>query len=152
MKRFLSRLQPWPLSLKTRGGPGAGAFREHHHKTARRWTPPGFPPPPHRTRRCPCGAWRRPITATPPESGREPLRFFSRWTENSIYVDCATGAIELNGEAQTGMTASFAQGVTFVPVGCSIIWRATPPRSETADRHRHPSREADNWPARSSPR
>lgn len=31
-------------------------------------------------------------------------------------MDCATGAIELNGEAQTGMTASFTQGVTFAPV------------------------------------
>ena len=48
-----------------------------------------------------------------PEEGRS---FFSL-DGNSIYVDCATGAIELNGEAQTGMTASFAQGVTFVPVG-----------------------------------
>ena len=47
-----------------------------------------------------------------PEEGRS---FFSL-DGNSIYVDCATGAIELNGEAQTGMTASFTQGVTFVPV------------------------------------
>lgn len=34
---------------------------------------------------------------------------------NSIYVDCATGAIELNGEAVSGMKAAFVEGVTFVP-------------------------------------
>ena len=42
-----------------------------------------------------------------PEEGRS---FFSL-DGNSIYVDCATGAIELNGEAQTGMTASFTPTV-----------------------------------------
>ena len=36
---------------------------------------------------------------------------------NRIYVDCATGAIEVNGETVSGMTAAFAQGTTYVPVG-----------------------------------
>ena len=35
---------------------------------------------------------------------------------NSIYVDCATGAIELNGEAFADGKATFVQGTTFVPV------------------------------------
>lgn len=37
--------------------------------------------------------------------------------ENRVYVDCATGAIEVNGETVSGMTAAFAQGTTYVPVG-----------------------------------
>ena len=37
--------------------------------------------------------------------------------ENRIYVDCATGAIEVNGETVSGMTAAFVQGTTYVPVG-----------------------------------
>lgn len=36
---------------------------------------------------------------------------------NSVYVDTTNGAIEVNGEAVTGMTASFVEGVTYVPVG-----------------------------------
>ena len=34
---------------------------------------------------------------------------------NSIYVDCTTGAIEVNGEALSNMKATFVQGTTFVP-------------------------------------
>ena len=37
--------------------------------------------------------------------------------ENRVYVDCATGAIEVNGETVSGMTAAFVQGTTYVPVG-----------------------------------
>ena len=48
-----------------------------------------------------------------PEEGRS---FFSL-DANSIYVDCATGAIEVNDQAAEGMTAVFVQGVTYVPVG-----------------------------------
>ena len=36
---------------------------------------------------------------------------------NSVYVDCATGAVEVNGAAVSGMTAVFVQGTTYVPVG-----------------------------------
>ena len=36
---------------------------------------------------------------------------------NDVYVDCGTGAIEVNGETISGMTAAFVQGVTYVPVG-----------------------------------
>lgn len=34
---------------------------------------------------------------------------------NSIYVDCATGAIEVNGEKLANTKATFVNGVTFVP-------------------------------------
>lgn len=34
---------------------------------------------------------------------------------NDVYVDCATGAIELNGETLSNMKAAFVQGTTFVP-------------------------------------
>lgn len=44
-------------------------------------------------------------------------RSFFSLDENRVYVDCATGAIELNGEPVSGMTAAFVQGVTYVPVG-----------------------------------
>ncbi|HIY73871.1 MAG TPA: DUF4358 domain-containing protein [Candidatus Intestinimonas merdavium] len=53
-------------------------------------------------------------------------RSFFSLDGNSIYVDCATGAIELNGETLSNMKATFVQGVTFVPAsllgkleGCS---------------------------------
>ena len=48
-----------------------------------------------------------------PEEGRS---FFSL-DANSIYVDCATGAIEVNDQTVSGMNAVFVQGVTYVPVG-----------------------------------
>ena len=42
-------------------------------------------------------------------------RSFFSLDGNSIYVDCTTGAIELNGERLANMKAAFVQGVTFVP-------------------------------------
>lgn len=36
---------------------------------------------------------------------------------NRVYVSTTDGAIEVNGQAVTGMTATFVEGVTYVPVG-----------------------------------
>lgn len=43
-------------------------------------------------------------------------RSFFSLDSNRIYVDGATGAIELNGETLTDVKATFVQGTTFVPV------------------------------------
>ena len=54
MKRFLPRLrpQPWPSLLNTAALSRRRLCREHHHKRHGAGHL-GFPPPPHRTRRCP---------------------------------------------------------------------------------------------------
>ena len=42
-------------------------------------------------------------------------RSFFSLDGNSIYVDCATGAIEVNGQTLANTKATFVSGVTFVP-------------------------------------